>query len=340
MSQQPGVVIAMQPEVAARALTPDLLDRIAAVGQVDRGLIVTDFADPNSAAALAGAEVLLTGWGCPRIDAQVLAAAPRLRAVLHAAGTVKDHVAPEVWERGIAVSSAAQANAWPVAQYTLAAILLAGKRAFRHAACGVGGGTGFSNLDPALGNHARTVGVVGASRIGRLVVPLLAAHGYRIQVSDPTLTPAAAAALLPAGSPSAHLVDLDTLLASSDIVTLHAPLLPDTRYLIDARRLGLLRDGAVLINTARGALVDTDALTRHCGAGRIDAVLDVTDPEPLPATHPLRHLPGVWITPHLAGAAGTEVRTLGEFAVHELERLAAGLPLLGQVTAHNLAHLA
>lgn len=228
--------------------------------------------------------------------------------VLHAAGTVKDHLAPEVWERGIVVSSAAQANAWPVAQYTLATVLLAGKRAFRYAAPGVAGATGFSNLDPALGNHARTVGVVGASRIGRLVVPLLAAHGYRVQVSDPTLTAAAAAALLPAdlaqpvGRPAVgvspvQLVDLETLLVSSDIVTLHAPLLPETRHLIDARRLDLLRDGAVLVNTARGALVDTDALTRHCTTGRIDAVLDVTDPEPLPTTHPLRHLPNVWITP-------------------------------------------
>jgi phosphoglycerate dehydrogenase-like enzyme len=89
----------------------------------------------------------------------------------------------------------------------------------------------------------------------------------------------------------AELSDPDPLCTRSDIVTLHAPDLPETRRLIDEWRLSPMPDGAVLINTARGALVDTEALTRHCRSGRIDAVLDVTDPEMLPAEHPLFALP-------------------------------------------------
>jgi phosphoglycerate dehydrogenase-like enzyme len=102
-----------------------------------------------------------------------------------------------------------------------------------------------------------------------------------------------------------------------------------------------MREGSVLVNTARGALIDTGALVRHCTAGRIDAFLDVTDPdEPLPPGHPLFLLPNVVVTPHLAGAMGTEVALLGEYAVAEVERYAAGLPLLGAVRADDLAWIA
>jgi phosphoglycerate dehydrogenase-like enzyme len=167
---------------------------------------------------------------------------------------------------------------------------------------------------------------------------LLAPHGFRLLVSDPTLDARAAAELLPAGQ--VQLVELDDLLRRSDVVSLHAPSLPETHHLLDDRRLALLRHGAVLINTARGQLIDSEALLRHCVTGRIDAVLDVTDPEPLPAGHPLLALPNVTVTPHVAGAMGTEIRRLGEFAVAEIERLAADQPLHGRIRADQLALLA
>jgi phosphoglycerate dehydrogenase-like enzyme len=127
----------------------------------------------------------------------------------------------------------------------------------------------------------------------------------------------------------ATLVDLDTLVATSDVVSLHAPSLPETRHLIDARRLALMPDGAVLVNTARGALVDTDALVAECAAGRLSAVLDVTEPEPLPVGHPLFGLPSVLVTPHVAGAQGNEI-----------ERLVQGEPLRGLVRAEDLPRIA
>ena len=107
---------------------------------------------------------------------------------------------------------------------------------------------------------------------------------------------------------------------------MHAPLIPETVGLVDARLLGLLQDGAVLINTARGKIIDADALLASACSGRIDAVLDVTDPEPLPPDSPLLDLPNVFVTPHVAGAVGNEIARLGELAVGELERLVAGQP--------------
>ncbi|UBU16271.1 NAD(P)-dependent oxidoreductase [Nonomuraea gerenzanensis] len=143
------------------------------------------------------------------------------------------------------------------------------------------------------GLHDCTVGGIGASRIGRLVLQRLLAFDVRVLLSDPTLTPAEAALL------GAEAVEPDELCRRSDPVTVHAPALPETHHLLDRRRLALLPDRAVLVNTARGSLVDTGALTGECVSGRLSAVLDVTDPEPLPAGHPLFELPNVLITPHL-----------------------------------------
>ncbi|MBT2400454.1 hydroxyacid dehydrogenase [Streptomyces sp. ISL-100] len=323
----------MRPDVAALALPDGVRARLAAGFDVP-DLVVDDFGRPEARKALGRADVLISGWGCPLIDAGVLADAPRVRAVMHAAGSVKQVLAREVWERGITVSSAAPANAGPVADYTVAAIHLAAKRAFRMAGEYRAGRPRDLTVSPATGFLDRTVGIVGASKIGRLVLGRLAGTGVRLLVHDPYLAGAEAAAL------GGELVGLDALLTASDIVSLHAPLLPGTRQLIDARALALLRDGAILINTARGGLVDTEALAAHCADGRIDAVLDVTDPEPLPPGHVLLGLPNVLVTPHIAGAMGTEVRLLGEFAVAEAERFVAGERLLGEVRAEDLPRIA
>jgi phosphoglycerate dehydrogenase-like enzyme len=331
-ADRPIGLIAMSRSVAPAVLPGDLLLRLAAALRLVGTDPAESFDDPAVRANLASIEILVTGWACPPLTAQVLDAAPRLRAVVHAAGSIKTHVGPEVFARGIAVSSAADANAEPVVDFTVAAITLAGKRAFGLARLYAAGQ--FAPFTSRRGNDGRVVGVVGASRIGRRVIARLLATGYRVLVADPYLDPVQAADL------GAELTTLDDLCRRCDVLTLHAPQLPETDNLIDERRLALLPDGAVVINTARGSLVDSGALARACATGRIDACLDVTDPEPLPAGHPLFGLPNVWITPHLAGVQGSEVRRLGEFAVAEVERFTAGEPLLGAIDADQLASLA
>ncbi|PZF82650.1 hydroxyacid dehydrogenase [Jiangella anatolica] len=283
---------------------------------------VATFRPPEVRAALARADVLLTSWGSPPLDEDVLAGAPRLRAVLHAAGSVKHHVTDACWDRGLTVTTAAAANAVPVAEYTLAAILSAGKRVPQFAA-GLRARPGDWSWRDEVGaasNYRRVIGVVGFSRIGRRVAELLRPFDLTVLVADPYADPVAVAAA------GADLVELDDLLARADVVTLHAPSLPETRHLIDARRCALMSDGATLINTARGALVDHAALTAECERGRLSAVLDVTEPEPLPPDSPLYRLPNVVLTPHVAGALGTECRRLAALALDELERFAAGQP--------------
>jgi phosphoglycerate dehydrogenase-like enzyme len=129
-------------------------------------------------------------------------------------------------------------------------------------------------------------------------------------------------------------------MAQSRIVSLHAPLLPDTIGMIGRAQLAAMPDGAVFINTARGALVDHDALRDEVLQERISAVLDVTDPEPLLTPDPLYGLPNVTLTPHIAGSMGNELARLGAAAVTEIERFAAGQPQLFPVRADDLGRLA
>ncbi|MFH9399740.1 hydroxyacid dehydrogenase [Streptomyces sp. NPDC017638] len=322
MTERPYALFAMTAGNVPMVFPPDLLRRLRACVDIDPGLIAEDFAAPRVRQALARTEILVTGWGCPRLDAAVLDAAPRLRAVLHAAGSVKGFTTAEVWRRGIAVSSAAEANAVPVAEYTLAMILLAGKDVFAlRDAMRARRALPYDGILPGVGNHGRRVGIVGASRVGRRLIELLRPHDLDVTLADPYVDAAEADRL---GVP---LRPLEDLLRTSDIVSLHAPQTAETRHLIGARELGLMRDGAVLINTARGALVDHEALVAHLRSGRLSAVLDVTDPEPPPAGSALYDLPNAFVTPHLAGSLGNEVARLGRSVVEEAERLSSGEPL-------------
>ncbi|MEU5091608.1 hydroxyacid dehydrogenase [Streptomyces sp. NPDC021356] len=328
----------MDPSVVDDVFPPVVRARLEETADIRPPRVVEEFTSPSARAALAECEVLLTGWGCPPVDRAALDRAPRLRAVIHAAGTVKTFLSREAYGRGIAVSSAAAANAVPVAEFTLAAIILGAKRAFPLARLFRERRTHRTDADLDrhhwLGTRGITVGVVGASRIGRRVTELLRTLDAEVLLYDPYIGDAEAELL------GATRTDLDTLVATSDVVTLHAPDTPRTRHLLDARRLGLMRPGTLLVNTARGPLVDTAALTEHLLSGRIDAVLDVTDPEPLPAGHPLWDLPNVFITPHLAGAQGNEVGRLGALAVDELARYARGLPLAHAVLLEDLERIA
>ncbi|MFI6931033.1 hydroxyacid dehydrogenase [Streptomyces sp. NPDC050287] len=333
--QPPRAVFAMDPVHLPLLFPPPLMTRLTRAAELDPALVVQDFTDPAAADALARAEVLITGWGCPRLDAAVLATAPRLRTVLHAAGSVRSLVGEALWERGITVSSAVTGNALPVAEYTLAMILLAGKDTFTHRER-----FRATHAYPppaetaATGNVGRRVGVIGASRVGRRLLQLLRPFDFTVLLHDPYVSPAEAAAL------GAELLPLDDLLRHSDIVSLHAPDIPETYRMLDAGRLALVRDGGVLINTSRGALVDPEALTDELVSGRLHAILDVTEPEPLPAGSPLYRLPNVFLTPHIAGSLGNELERLGRIVVEELERLVAGTPPEHEVRHSDLARVA
>ena len=332
-SRLPNTLVVMSPEVYDAQFDATRRERLRALAAVPDPVFTDDLDDPALAARLADVEILLTGWGAPRLTPERLDRMPRLRAMLHCAGSIRPYVTEESWRRGVRAAAVAEVNAVPVAEFTLAAIILAGKKA------------PFIAADPAsrrrhgmqadrfgeLGNFARTIGVVGFSRIGRRVVALVQQLSeVTCLVADPYADPAEVRA---AGG---LLVPLDELLPRVDVLSLHAPELPSTRHMIGADRLAALPDHTTVINTARGSLIDTEALVRECASGRLNAILDVTDPEPLPEDSPLYDLPNVSVTPHLAGSLGNELFRMTDAALDELERWAAGAPLLEEVTERSL----
>ncbi len=333
MTRPPALFAMESPQLVAELFGTRArrdLDRIVCVHET----VLTPGA-PAIPATTADTEILVTGWGAPTLDEATLAHWPRLRAVVHAAGSVKRLVTPAVWERGIRVSSAAGANAVPVAEYTLATILLSANDVLRSA-------HDFGQTHDMIAARPRgdvgafgiTVGVIGASRIGRRVLELLRPFDIECLVVDPSLTALEAAEL------GAELVELPELLSRSQVVTIHAPALPETYRMIGREQLALMADGATVINTARGSLIDTDALVEELRADRLRAVLDVTDPEPLPAGHALFSLPGATLTPHIAGSIGNELRRLGHHVVAEVERFVTTGELADEVTSPDLARIA
>jgi len=320
-------------ELVSELFDARALGRLSEIVRLEQRVVSSG--DPGALAEAADTEILITGWGAPALDARMLDALPRLRAVFHAAGSVKRVVSPESWARGIRVSSSADANAVPVAEFTLAMILLSAKDALG-SADSYRRSQDLSLARPSgdVGAFGITVGIVGASRIGRRVLDLLRPFDITTALYDPSLSATEAAGL---GTTS---VSLHDLMRMSDIVSLHAPSLPATYRMLGASELATMRDGATLINTARGPLVDTDALVAELASGRLRAVLDVTDPEPLPVGHPLFSTPGVTLTPHIAGSLGNELRRIGSQTVAEIERFVTTGELLFEVHHRDLATIA
>jgi phosphoglycerate dehydrogenase-like enzyme len=334
---KPTLSFAYDPIYTERVFATEQLQRLGQLCDVIHFDPVRRFDHEGLRERLANTEILVTGWGVPRIDAEALQLMPKLRLIAHAAGSVKYFIADEVFQRGVLVTSAVTANAVPVAEYTVATIIYANKRAitFRDLYARERKDLRTHPLMASdLGNYGKTVGIIGASRIGLKTIELLQHFDMEVLLTDPYATPEQAAAL------GVELVGLDELMSRSDVASLHAPSLPSTKHMIDSRRLALLRDGATFINTARGALVDQEALVRELVSGRIRAAIDVTEPEVLPADSPLYDLPNVLLTPHVAGSVGAERERLGTLVVNEVERFVRGERLKHAVEYATLDRMA
>lgn len=333
----PALVFAFGPFGIDRLFSQEDAQRLDAHCRIISREPLQDFSHGEAWALLAQAEILVTGWGCPPIGAELLTAAPHLRLIAHAAGSVKHFISPEVFARGVLVINAADANAVPVAEFTLAAILFANKQVFRFRRDYAENRTAMAfhqSFDGNAGNWRKHVGIVGASRIGRRVIEFLRLHDIDILLHDPFVGAEEAARL------GVTLVSLGELMERCDTVSVHAPLLPATRNMIDAAMLARMRDGATIINTARGGLIDPAALEAELVSGRLWAILDVTEPETPEADSPLYRLENVMMTPHIAGAIGSERHRLGRLVTEEIERFLTGRPLRHGVTIDSLEHQA
>ncbi|GAB6936772.1 DUF2264 domain-containing protein [Isoptericola variabilis] len=325
---RPRVVVAIPAPMADRLFGAEERSRLAGLADVVDSPAGGDLSTSAARRALHDADVVLTGWGSGPLEGSMRDLAPRARLLVHAAGSIRPVVDEASLRAGLAVSTMADVNALPVAEYTLAAITFAAKRLL------VAARDGQAAIGADDGGYGLTVGVVGASRIGRQVLAGLRERDLHLLVTDPFVDEDDADDL------GAERVGLDELFRRSRVVTLHAPLLESTRRMVTAELLAALPDGATLVNTARGGLVDEAALVAELATGRIDAVLDVADEEPPSSGSPLGRLPNVLLTPHVAGTAGNEVRRVGRAVVDELERYVLGRRLRHEVAPDDYARMA
>lgn len=283
---------------------------------------------------LSEAEVIFSGWGMPCMDEAFLLRAPALQAVFYGAGSVRGFVTEASWDRGVRIISGYAANAVPVAEYTLSQIIFCLKHGWRQAR-NVREQRAYKPYGPVPGCYGSTVGIVSLGMIGRRVCRLLSMLDVKIIAFDPFTTSADAAAL------GVTLVSLPDLFQQADVISVHTPLLDATLGMIGREHFQAMKPGASFINTSRGAVVrETELIQTLKERPDLQAVLDVTYPEPPPGDSPLYDLPNVALTPHIAGSQDTECRRMGRYMVEDFRRYLAGEPLKWEITRQQADHLA
>jgi len=261
-------------------------------------------------AVIAGARV--------RWDAAMLAGGPSVRVVSRT-GIGYDNIDLDAArERGVTVCNAPEAPSVSTAEHTVALMMAATKR-LRTTTAIADRGEKAPSVGIALELDGCRLGLVGLGRIARRVAAVGHALGMEVIAHDPFIDAA--------DSDGVRLVDLDEVFSTADVVSLHAPGGEATRHLVDAARLATMCPGAVLVNCARGSLVDQDALLGALESGQLGgAALDVTEPEPLPAGHPLLGREDVVVTPHVASSTAAGRRRLYEHAIDNALAVLEGRP--------------
>ena len=287
----------------------------------------------------ADADYLFSTWGMPKFtEDEIDRCFPRLKAVFYAAGTVQAFARPFL-NRGIRVFSAWAANAVPVAEYTVAQILLSNTGYFQACARFSQGLTHHRSAQRHAaafpGNYGCKVGLIGVGMIGSMVAERLKDYRLEVLVCDPFLSDARADAL------GVRKVPLEVLFAECQTISNHLANNPQTVGLLNGSLFDRMKPNAVFLNTGRGAqVVEADLCRALTECPERTAVLDVTFPEPPEDGSPLYTLPNVFLTPHIAGSKGDEVRRMSEYMLAQFRNITANRPVQWEVTLPMLETMA
>ena len=274
--------------------------------------------------------LIITAWGSPKIDDEMIRLCPNLCGIIHAGGGIKGLLSDEFIKRGLFISSANGALADGVAESTVAMAVAACKGMFT-LPNDARNGFWYENRSKVKDFYDIKVGIVSVGDIGKRVIKLLKNYEVEILAYDPFVSAEEISEL------GAKKCEFEYLLAESDVISIHTPDIPQTDNMFNYKNLHLIKDGAVIINTARANVIDDDAFIKELSKNRFMAVLDVTKGAPNDKNHPYRKLPNVVLFPHIAGAVSNGCRRMGKFAVEEAERLYQGEELLGKFDLSKLS---
>jgi phosphoglycerate dehydrogenase-like enzyme len=283
---------------------------------------------PEDYRALIAAEkpdVLVTFWGSGQLTPEILEENPQLKYMCNIGGTVRRQVTRECLEKGLLVTNWGDVISRTISEASLMMILASLRRV----------------TEMTMGMHVRrewpkermrslferTVGLHGMGPIAQYLVPLLRPFGVEISAYSPNCPDEVFERL-----GVTRVASLKELYASNDVISIHTGNTPENYHIVNAEILGAMQDGAVLVNTARGAIVDADALVAELKKGRIFAALDVYEEEPLPADSPLRGLENCMLIPHEGGPTGDRLVDVGRLCIDNIKRYLAGEDPVNQLT--------
>ena len=327
------IVSLLNKELTGKIFSEETLSELSKKGEL---IINNDTANPDperTKELIEGANIVITSWGSPNLNEDILSAAPHLELVIHAAGSVKGIVSQELWDKGVRVTGSAPVLGMGVAETTLGLTIMSLKNIWKLSESLRNGGwsEGRNNVKEI---YDVTIGVISAGFVGAYYIKLLQNFEVEVLLYDPFVSEEKAKEM------GARKVELEELLKTSDVVSIHAPSIPATNKMINKETLKLMKDDAILINTARGSIVDEADLFEELQKGRLFACLDVTDPEPPAKDHPFRQLPNIIMTPHIAGLANTGLKRIGKFVASELDKYFKGENMVGEVKPQKLKTMA
>ena len=325
MPERPRILVTLTTSAQARHFCDEARQNLENFADVVYNNTDSILGEAELSERIADVDGLLTGWDGGPLTPANLDAATRLKIITLIGSSVRRIEPFLAIDRGIVICNTARAIGHAVADYTLASIFCSLRHIVHHVQT-ASVGDWWSGRVCGTELRGKRLGIIGLGEVGRLVVKMLRMFDCEITAYDPYAPPEVAKEL------GVRLTSLDELMSTSQIVTLHAGVNEESRGMIGAKELALLQDGAVLINTARGELIDELALIAELKKGRITAALDVTDPEPPTADSELRTLPNCIVTAHVAGYTHEMLRRVGLDAVEDLRLFFAGEPPLNQLT--------
>lgn len=324
------VARAAQKEVLFNAESCRKLEALSRVDWIEEG---KDYTSEDLARDIGPYDACITSWGSPKFTPAVLEKAVNLKFIGHAAGTVVPIVDKSVFARDIVVANANTALAASTAELALT-LMLAGAWDINGYNSRLKQGQWVDNsVERVMGLQRQVIGLVGFGEISTRLIALLKPFNPTILLYSRFCTPEQARTL------GVELSSLENLLGNSQIISLHRTLTSATREMLGREQLQLIRPGALLVNTARGGLLDQAVLLELLQQNRFFAALDVYEEEPLGKENPLLSLSNVLCTPHIGGFSQYWKTRLGQSVVDELDRWLKGEPLRGQITAEKFERL-
>ena len=306
---------------------PSQIERLEKLGEVIWNEAERQYTRDELKELLQDADICVTGWGCPRIEKDMVRDAKQLKLIAHDAGTVSPYIAPEIYDMGIRVCTGNRMFAESVAESVIAYALASLRKIPKYNADLHGDVLWREDQFHNSGLLEKKVGIISFGMIAQELVKLLRPFRCKILVESDFVTQEK----LDEYKMDIRKATMEEIFQTCDIVSIHSTLIPENYHSINRRLLSSMKEGALLVNTARGAIIDEAALAEVLAEGKISAALDVFEKEPLPMESPLRKLSNVLLIPHMGGPTIDRRMAVTRYVIDDIEHFLKGEKLLGEV---------